>query len=78
VWEKNERREKTEEEKKQARERMERMRQFGAMGSRFMRGMDPDYISSPAPFGSYKIVLTVDGKEFTRYASILQDIWYDK
>jgi hypothetical protein len=43
-----------------------------------MRNMDPNYISSDAPFGPYRFVLTVDGKEFTQYASILQDIWYDK
>ena len=74
----DQRRERTEQEKKQARRTMERMRQFGAMARQFMRGMDPNYISSPAPLGEYRIVLTADGKEFTKYASILQDIWFDK
>jgi photosystem II stability/assembly factor-like uncharacterized protein len=78
VWMMDQRRERTEAEKKQATQRMERMRQFGTMGSRFRRGMDPNYISSPAPFGNYRFVLTVDGKEFTQQASILQDLWYDK
>jgi len=78
LWMMDQRRERTEAEKKQARQMMERMRQYGAMASRFMRGMDPNYISSPAPFGNFKIILTVDGKQFIKYASILQDIWYDK
>ena len=78
LWMMDQRRERTEAEKKEAKQRMERMRQYGAMASRFMRAMDPNYISSPAPLGNFKIVLTFDGKEFTRYASILQDIWYDK
>jgi hypothetical protein len=78
LWMMDQRRERTEAEKKEAKQRMERMRQYGAMASRFMRGMDPNYISSPAPLGNFKIVLTVDGKEFTKHTSILQDIWYDK
>ena len=78
VWMMDQRRERTEAEKKQAKQMMERMRQYGAMARQFMRGTDPNYISSPAPLGNYRIVLTVDGKEFTEYASILQDVWFDK
>jgi hypothetical protein len=72
----DQRRERTEEEKKEARQRMERRRRYGGRG--FGRRIDPDYIYIPAPFGKYRIVLAVDGREFTTYASILQDLWYDK
>jgi photosystem II stability/assembly factor-like uncharacterized protein len=78
LWDMDQRRERTEAEKKQAKMMMERMRQYGAMARQFMRRFDPNYISSAAPLGEYKIVLTVDGKEFTDYASILQDIWFDR
>jgi hypothetical protein len=76
VWMMDQRRERTEEEKKEARQRMERMRRFSGRG--FGRRMDPDYIFFPASFGKYRIVLAVDGREFITYASIIQDLWYDK
>jgi photosystem II stability/assembly factor-like uncharacterized protein len=50
-------------------QRMQRARQMGFGGG--MRG-------APAPLGEYRFELTVNGKTFTKYASILQDIWYDR
>jgi hypothetical protein len=41
---------------------------FGGMGG----SRDP-----AAPLGEYRFVLTVNGKTFTKYASILPDLWYD-
>jgi photosystem II stability/assembly factor-like uncharacterized protein len=70
VWDMTKRVERSEAEEKQMRERM---RRFAAMGFGGMMRMGP-----PAPLGEYRIVLTVDSKQFTKYASILQDIWYDK
>ncbi len=70
VWDMTKRVERSEAEEKQIRERT---RRFAAMGFGGRMRMDP-----PAPLGEYRIVLTVNGKQFTKYASILQDIWYDK
>jgi hypothetical protein len=70
VWDMTKRVERTEAQEKQMRERM---RRFAAMGFAGRMQMGP-----PAPLGEYRIVLTVDGKTFTKYASILQDIWFDK
>jgi len=60
----------TPEQIKQLEEQQQRMRQmgYGRFGSR-----DP-----AAPLGEYRFVLTVNGKTFTKYASILPDLWYDK
>ena len=71
VWDMTQRRERTEEEKKQMKERMER---FAGRG--FRTRMDPDFDYTPAPLGEYRIVLSVNGQEFTKHASILQDHWY--
>ncbi len=70
AWDMTKRVERSEAEEKQMRERM---RRFAAMGFGGRMQMGP-----PAPLGEYRIVLTVDGKEFTKYASILQDLWFDK
>jgi hypothetical protein len=72
-WDMTKRRKRSEEEKKQIQAQIER---YSRMGYRVR--MDPNYASSPAPLGDYKFVLTVNGKTFTKYASILQDLWYDK
>jgi hypothetical protein len=73
LWNMTQRRERTEEEKKRIRERMKRYAAYG-----FRRQMDENYAYSPAPLGEYRIVLTVDGQKYTRYASINKDHWYDK
>lgn len=75
VWDMTQRRKRTEAEKKAM---QERMRQFAGMGFRGGRGMDPDYEYTPAPFGEYKIVLTVGSQEFAKHTSILKDHWYDE
>jgi hypothetical protein len=69
-WDMSKQVERTEAQEKQMRERM---RRFAAMGYAGRMRMGP-----PAPLGEYRIVLTVDGKKFSKYASILQDIWFDK
>jgi len=73
VWNMMQRRKRSEAEKKQMRERMERFRQFG-----FRMNMDINYAQIPAPLGEYRFVLQVDGRSFTRHASILKDHWYDE
>ncbi len=75
-WRMDKRRERTEAEKKQAKMMMERLRQYGAVARQYMRDFDPNYISSPASWGEFKIVLSVGGKESSDYTSILQDIWH--
>ena len=74
-WDMAKRTKRTEVEKKRIQAQIERYRQMGY--GRFAT-MDPNYATSPAPLGEYKFVLTVNGKTFTKYASILQDLWYDK
>jgi photosystem II stability/assembly factor-like uncharacterized protein len=71
LWNMTVRRERTAEEKERIREQMERARKVG-----YRMRMDPNYASSPAPLGEYKIVLKVGDQEFTQYASILKDHWY--
>jgi photosystem II stability/assembly factor-like uncharacterized protein len=73
VWNMTQRRKRTEEEKKRIQERMSR---FAGMGYR-MR-IDPNYDFSAASYGEYRIVLSIGGKELTKYASILEDYWYEK
>lgn len=70
AWDMTKRVQRSEAEEKQMRERM---RRFAAMGFGGRMRMGPS-----VPNGEYRFVLTVDGKEFTEYASILQDIWFDK
>ncbi len=60
----------TPEQIKQMEAQQERMRQMGRSGRFGSR--DP-----AAPLGEYRFVLTVNGKTFTKYASILPDLWYD-
>jgi len=60
----------TPEQIKQMEAQQQRMRQMG-FGSRG-GSRDP-----AAPLGEYRFVLTVNGNTFTKYASILQDLWYD-
>ena len=72
-WNLMRRRKRSEEEKKQIQAQMERYRKMG-----YRVRMDPNYESSPAPHGEYRFVLTINGKTYTGYASILQDIWYEK
>jgi hypothetical protein len=60
----------TPEQIKQMEAQQERARQMGFGG----RGGSRD---PAAPLGEYRFVLTVNGKTFTKYASILQDIWYN-
>lgn len=68
-WDMTKKPQRTAEEMARIEEQAQRARQMG-----FGRGrsMDP-----PAPLGEYRFVLTVNGKSFTKYASILPDLWYD-
>ncbi|MGB8953551.1 MAG: hypothetical protein WCC06_12910 [Candidatus Aminicenantales bacterium] len=75
LWDMTKCRERTPEEKKQY---AEMQRRFAAFGGFRGRRMDPNYIFSPAPCGEYRIVLTVDGREFFGFASILQDFRQEK
>ncbi len=61
----------TPEQIKQMEAQQQRARQMG-YGGRF-GSRDP-----AAPLGEYRFVLTVNGKTFTKYASILPDLWYNK
>ena len=60
----------TPEQIKQMEAQQQRVRQMGFGGRGGSR--DPE-----APLGEYRFVLEVNGKTFTKYASILQDLWYD-
>jgi len=60
----------TPEQIKEMEAQQQRMREMGYGG----RGGSRD---PAAPLGEYKFVLTVNGKTFTKYASILQDLWYN-
>ena len=83
MWNMTKRRERTEEEKKAAQSRTGRF--GGGAGAvvlddvppEFMAQMraqsDPNFVSSPAPEGEYKVVLIVDSEQFTGVAKILQD-----
>jgi hypothetical protein len=83
MWNMTKRRERTEEEKKAAQGQVGMAR--GGAGvvvlddvpPEFMAQMrgqsDPNFISSPAPEGEYKVVLIVDSEQFTGVAKILQD-----
>ena len=73
VWDLMQRRERTEQEKKDALEMNKRAQARGGRGA-----VDPNFILSPANYGEYKIVLSAAGQEFVKYASILEDIWYDR
>ena len=47
------------------------MKRYASYGYRMQ--MDINYAHIPAQFGEYKIVLSADGQEFVKYASILRD-----
>jgi hypothetical protein len=69
VWNMDRREERSEEQVEQMRERM----------ARFGREMSEDelrYTSAPAAIGEYTIVMSVNGMEMKRHASILQDEWW--
>jgi hypothetical protein len=73
VWNMTGRRERTADEKKAMQDTMRGVqgRVYGGRG-----GMDINYASFPVQEGEYKFVLTVDGKSYTGFASILKDYWY--
>lgn len=73
LWQMRRRFERTEEEKQQIRERRERARQFG-----FPSREDIDYRYESAPLGEHMFVLSIGDKKFIKYASLLQDHWYDE
>ena len=73
VWNMTGRRERTAEEKKAMQEQMRRMQEMGYGGR---GGMDVNFANFPVQEGEYKFVLTVDGKSYTGYASVLKDYWY--
>ena len=56
-------------------------------GRRGFRGRDdddddpnrpPTNVYQPAPEGTYRVVLVVDGEEFATTATVLEDHWWDK
>ena len=78
LWDMTQRRELTADEKKAMQDRAARF--GGARGGQFggMRGQgqrDPNFAYSSADEGDYKVVLTVDGQQFSGLAKILQDSW---
>ena len=72
VWNMTGRRERTAEEKKAAQEGARRLREMGYGGA----GGDPNYAFFPVQPGEYRIVLSVDGKTLTAFASVLKDPRY--
>jgi hypothetical protein len=69
LWNMDRREERSQQQIEQMRERM----------ARFGRPMSEDelrYTSTPAPIGEYTIVMSVNGQEMTRKASILRDEWW--
>jgi len=68
-WNMTGRRERTADEKKAAQEGARRMREMGYGGT----GGDPNFASFPVPPGEYKVVLSVDGKTLSTFASVLKD-----
>jgi photosystem II stability/assembly factor-like uncharacterized protein len=73
VWNMTGRRERTPEEKKALQDEMKRRqnRSFAGRG-----GADVNFASFEAREGEYRFVLVVDGKSYSRLASILTDYWY--
>lgn len=72
-------RERNEREKGQVRSQIERMRGFGMSEdeiANFMGSMDMDYITEEAPYGEYRIVLTVGNQRMETKAEIMRDYWY--
>jgi hypothetical protein len=52
------------------------MRERGGRFGRPMTENDIRYTSTPAPLGGYTIVMSVNGMEMKRNASILKDEWW--
>jgi photosystem II stability/assembly factor-like uncharacterized protein len=82
LWDMMQRRELTADEKKAMQDRAARF--GGTRGGQFTGGMrgqgqrDPNFAYTSADEGDYRVVLTVDGQQFTGIAKILQDNWSQK
>jgi hypothetical protein len=74
LWNMTFRKERTAEEKKQFQERMKRYAEF----ARFMGDIDPNYEFFPAGEGDYRLVLKVDGREWSVDGTILADVWHQR
>jgi photosystem II stability/assembly factor-like uncharacterized protein len=73
AWDMTIRRPLSEEEKKAAMDRMRRLREMGASGGQ----ADLNYAHDPAGSGFYRLVLTVDGKEYAAQVEIVEDTVMD-
>jgi hypothetical protein len=51
---------------------------FGGRGGQQDPNRPPDQAYQPAPEGTYRVVLTVDGLQLSTNAEILEDHWWDK
>ncbi len=73
-WNWDIRKERSEAEKKQMQAQLARFREMGfrPRGRQF----DPDFVSEPAPEGTYTVVLTVGDKKFKKIARLLKDHWF--
>ena len=74
LWNMTFRRGRTAEEKKQFQERMKRYAEF----ARFMGDIDPNYEFFPAGAGDYRLVLKVDGRDWSASGTILADVWHQR
>lgn len=72
-WNWDIRKERSEAEKEQMQAQMARFREMGFQPRG--RQFDPNYVSAPAPEGTYTVVLTVGEKKFKKKAQLLQDHW---
>ena len=69
MWNMDKREERTE-------EQIEQMRQRSARFGRPVNEDEMRYTSAPAPIGEYTIIMSVNGMELKRHASILRDEWW--
>lgn len=74
LWRMDKRRERSEEEQKRIKEMLDRYAEYGYRP----RNINIKYDSSPAQLGEYRIVLSIGDNSFTKYASILEDHWFDE
>jgi hypothetical protein len=51
---------------------------FGGRGGAADPNRPPTDVYQPAPEGTYRVVLSVDGQEFSTTARVLEDHWWDK
>lgn len=51
---------------------------FRGRGGRSDPNRPPTNVYQPAPEGTYRVVLSVDGQEFATTATVLEDHWWDK